>query len=161
DSPDLVRLSQALAQVGFEVYVPDLAEMKKQHLRPEESESVKAVFQWIGRKAGIACFSYGCGPALIAGMAPEINKDVRFMIAFGGYFDIREALEFVVTGPESPLAYAKWVYLAANTDLIRDENDRRVLREIADARLSSPAKDVVFEGSLSAEARALLDVFLA
>ena len=34
DSLDLVRVSEGLAQAGYEVYVPDLAEMKKQHLRP-------------------------------------------------------------------------------------------------------------------------------
>ena len=52
NSLDLVRVSEGLAQAGYEVYVPDLAEMKKQHLRPEDAVSVKTVFQSIGRNAG-------------------------------------------------------------------------------------------------------------
>jgi hypothetical protein len=118
NSLDLVRISEALAQVGFEVYVPDLADMRRLRLRPEESLNIKSVFQFIGRDAGIACFSYGCGPALVAAANPEIRNRVRFAFAFGGYYDVREALEFVVTGPEAPAAYGKWAYLNANPDLI-------------------------------------------
>src|SRR2546421_11054699 len=134
NSLDLVRISEALAQTGYAVYVPDFAEMKKVHLRPEEAINIKTVFQSIGREAGIACFSYGCGPALVAAADPDIRDRVRFAVAFGGYFDIREALEHLITGPESPITYLKWVYLAANSDLIPDENDQRRLRMFAEAR---------------------------
>jgi pimeloyl-ACP methyl ester carboxylesterase len=133
NSLDLVRISEALAQAGYAVYVPDFAEMKKVHLRPEEAGNIKAIFQSIGRKAGIACFSYGCGPALVAAADPEIRDRVRFAIAFGGYFDIREALEYVITGPESDIGYLKWVYLRANTDLVENENDQRALLKIFSA----------------------------
>src|SRR5213593_3783790 len=33
DNVDLIRVSEGLAQAGYEVYVPDLVEMKRQHLR--------------------------------------------------------------------------------------------------------------------------------
>ncbi len=159
DSLDLVRVSEGLAQAGYEVYVPDLAEMKKQHLRPEDAMSVKTVFQSIGRNAGIGCFSYGCGPALIAAMNPDIRRQVRFVIGFGGYFDIRETLEFVVTGPETPLAYSKWVYLAANSDLAVDETSRRRIREIAEKRAAGLPVEPGIEENLAADARSLLEVF--
>src|SRR5579862_1280629 len=58
NSLDLVRISEALAQVGYAVYVPDFTEMKHLHLRAEEAGNIKTVFQAIGRNAGIACFSY-------------------------------------------------------------------------------------------------------
>jgi pimeloyl-ACP methyl ester carboxylesterase len=161
DSLDLVRVSEGLAQAGYEVYVPDLAEMKKQHLRPEEAASIKTVFQSIGRNAGIACFSYGCGPALIAAMDPEIRAQIRFVIDFGGYFDIRETLEFVVTGPETPLAYNKWVYLAANSDFAADETSRRRIREIAEKRLAGLPLEPGIDENLPADARSLLEVFSA
>ena len=103
NSLDLVRISEALAQAGYAVYVPDFAEMKKQHLRPEEAGKIKAVFHSIGRDAAIACFSYGCGPALVAAADPEIRNRVRFAVAFGGYYDIRETLEYVITGAQSLL----------------------------------------------------------
>jgi pimeloyl-ACP methyl ester carboxylesterase len=160
NSLDLVRISQALAQVGFRVYVPDLVEMKRQHLDPEESRHVKSAFQFIGKDAGIACFSYGCGPAMIAAADSDIRNHVRFALAFGGYFDSRETLEFVVTGPESPIAYLKWVYLGANSDLVGDEQDRARLRTIAEHHGERPIEPDL-AGSLSPEGKALLDVFLA
>jgi hypothetical protein len=155
NSLDLVRISEALAQVGYQVFVPDLAEMKRQHLQPEEALHIKSAFEFIGKDAGIACFSYGCGPALIAAADPEISQHVRFALAFGGYFDIREALEFLITGPESPIAYLKWVYLKANCDVIANEEDRARLRKIAD--------DQGGDGSeiTSTEGKALLQIFTA
>ncbi len=154
NSLDLVRISEALAQVGYVVYVPDFVEMKRLHIRAEEAGNIKTVFKAIGRDAGVACFSYGCGPALVAASDPEIQNHVRFSIAFGGYFDIREALEHVVTGPETPTAYLKWAYLAANSDLVTDETDQSRVRKIAET-LGASKED------LSPVARSLLDVFSA
>ena len=161
DNLDLVRISQGLAQAGYEVYVPDLADMKKQHLRPEEAGSVKTIFQFIGRNAAIACFSYGCGPALIAATSPEIRDKVRYAVDFGGYYDIREMLEYVVTGPETPAAYSKWIYLAANSDLAGDENGQEQIKKIAIARAAGLPKDLVLEENLSPGARTLLQIFTA
>ena len=154
NSVDLVRISEALAQAGFAVYVPDFAEMKKQHLLPEEAANIKTVFRSIGRDAAIACFSYGCGPALVAAADPEIRDRVRVAVAFGGYYDLRETLEYVITGPESPIAYLKWVYLGANSDLVADESDRQQLRRLALDRGGTI-------GNLSPDAQALLRVFFA
>jgi pimeloyl-ACP methyl ester carboxylesterase len=130
NSLDLVRLSEGFAQAGFEVFVPDLADMRKLRLRPEEAVNIESVFHFIGRDAGIACFSYGCGPALVAAADPGIRDHVRFTLAFGGYFDVREALEFVVTGPETPGAYGKWAYLNANPDLIDGESGRQRIEKV-------------------------------
>src|SRR5262245_35515107 len=161
NSLDLVRISEALAQVGYRVFVPDFVEMKKVHLQPEEALRIKSTFQFIGQDAGIACFSYGCGPALIAVADPDIRDHVRFALAFGGYFDIREALEFVVTGPGTPIAYLKWVYLENNSDVLRDESDRRSLQTIAAHRRTDNASNEDPTKSLSPGAKALLDVFSA
>jgi pimeloyl-ACP methyl ester carboxylesterase len=154
NSLDLVRISEALAQVGYAVYVPDFVEMKRLHVRAEEAGNIKTVFKAIGRDAGVACFSYGCGPAMIAASDPEIQNHVRFGIAFGGYFDIREALEHVITGPETPTAYLKWAYLAANADLVTDQNDQSRVRKIAETLGESHEE-------LSPDAKSLLDVFSA
>ena len=124
------------------MFVPDLADMKRQHIHPEEAKHIKSAFQFIGRDAAIACFSFGCGPAMVAASDLDIRSHVRFAVVFGGYFDIREALEFLVTGPESPIAYLKWVYLAANSDLAADEGDQSRLQVIAKHRLGqAPSED--------------------
>src|SRR4030095_16411252 len=161
NSLDLVRISDALAQVGYQVFVPDFIEMKRQHLRPEEAAHIKSAFQFIAKDAAIACFSYGCGPALIAAADPDIRGHVRYALAFGGYCEIREALEFVVTGPESPIAYLKWVYLGANSDLVTDESDRTRLRTIAEHGRTDDVMESDTAEKLSPEAKALLAVFLA
>src|SRR5689334_4698204 len=49
NSLDLVRISEALAQVGYRVFVPDFVEMKKVHLQPEEALRIKSTFQFIGQ----------------------------------------------------------------------------------------------------------------
>jgi hypothetical protein len=161
NSLDLIRVSEGLSQSGYEVFVPDLVNLKKQHLRTEDVTSVRSVFQFIGRNAAIACFSYGCGPALIAASHPAIRDKVRFVVAFGGYYDIREALEFTVTGPETPIAYSKWVYLAANADLLRAEDEQDRIRTIAQNRLAGRLPDSKDEENLSEEAVGLLRIFAA
>jgi pimeloyl-ACP methyl ester carboxylesterase len=161
NSLDLIRVSEGLAQIGYEVFVPDLAHLKKQHLRPEDAASVRSVFQFIGRNAGIACFSYGCGPALIAASHADIRDKVRFAVDFGGYYDIRELLEFTVTEPENAIAYSKWVYLAANSDLLSDKTEQDRVRLIAEKRLAGRSSDSRDEANLSAEAAGLLSIFSA
>src|SRR5262249_21645386 len=84
---------------------------------------------------------------------PEIRDRVRVAVAFGGYYDLRETLEYVITGPESPIAYLKWVYLGANSDLVADEGDRQQLRKFALDRGATI-------GELSPDAQALLGIFL-
>jgi len=154
NSLDLVRISEALAQTGYSVYVPDFAEMKRLHLMAEEAGHIKTVFRAIGRQAGIACFSYGCGPTLVAAADPEIRDKVRFAVAFGGYFDIREALEHVITGPAQSIGYLKWAYLRANSDLAQDESDQHKLQKIAETEGASPE-------TLSPDGQALLGIFSA
>jgi hypothetical protein len=161
NSLDLIRISEGLAQSGYEVFVPDLAHLKKQHLRPEDAAGVKSVFQFIGRDAGIACFSYGCGPALIAASHAEIRDKVRFAVDFGGYYDIRKLLEFTVIEPENPIAYSKWVYLAANSDLLSEKTEQERVRQIAQERLAGRASNAKDEQNLSPEARGLLSIFTA
>src|ERR1051326_1715008 len=107
NSLDLVRISEALAQTGYAVYVPDFVDMKRLHLRAEEAANIKTVFLASGRDAEMACFSYGCGPTLFAAADPDIRERVRFAVAFGGYFDIREALEHVITGPPQSIGDRK------------------------------------------------------
>jgi len=161
NSLDLMRISEALAQVGYQVFVPDLIAMKRLHLVPDEVVRIKSVFQFIGKDAGIACFSYGCGPALIAAADVDIRAHVRFAIAFGGYFDVRETLEFVITGPETPTAYLKWYYLEANADVALEESDRSRLKRIAElSRWKHPIGADIVDG-LTPEGKALLRIFHA
>jgi pimeloyl-ACP methyl ester carboxylesterase len=160
DSVDLKRISAALAQTGYKVFVPDLVEMKHQHLDPEETTRIKSIFKFIGADAALACFSYGCGPALIAAADPELRDHVRYALAFGGYYDIRETLESVVTNPKSDIVYWKWVFVGANVDLIAAESDRSLLKEIA-ARRAGGKDDGGLSAQLSPQGKAMVGIFAA
>jgi fermentation-respiration switch protein FrsA (DUF1100 family) len=76
------------------------------------------------------------------------------VVAFGGYFDIREALEHVIAGPPQSIGYLKWAYLAANSDLVRNQDDQVRLQRIAETQGGSPE-------NLSPDGQALLRIFFA
>jgi hypothetical protein len=97
---------------------------------------------------------------LIAASRPEIRENVSFVVIFGGYFDLTETLRCIVIGRSSPLAYSKWTYMAANSDLLENERDRQIIRAIADERVKLSAEEwTVSGGGLNVEARALLALF--
>src|SRR5262249_14967683 len=59
------------------------------------------------------------------------------------------------------IAYLKWVYLGANSDLVADETDRVRLRTIAEHRRGEKSLEADAPEKLSPEAKALLDIFSA
>jgi hypothetical protein len=70
-------------------------------------------------------------------------------------------LEFTVAGPETPIAYAKWVYLAANVDLLSDIDDQEQVRDLAERQLNGETIEWKSEESLSTDARRIVAVFSA
>lgn len=159
DSPDVRLAAEAFAGSGFRVVVPDFARLRRQNVTPEDIDDVVSAFRSAGADGGIVCASYGCGPALIAATRPEIRDRVRFVAAFGAYFDLTNALRFIVTSPTSPLAYSKWVYMSGNADLV-DVEDRQALLAIAGERQHRPPEEWTLSGEgLGPPARAMLRLF--
>jgi hypothetical protein len=134
DSPELRTLAEMLAEAGFRVFVPEMVRMTHQNVTPQDIDDVSVVFRSLQSDAGLLCASYGCGPALIAASRPDIREKVRFIVTYGAYFDFTDTLRFIITAPSSPLAYSKWVYMAANADLIHDNRERMSLIAIAKER---------------------------
>jgi hypothetical protein len=152
-------VAEALAGSGFRVVVPQFVRLTHQNVTPADVDDVTELFRSLDEDAGIICASYGCGPALIAASRPEIRDRVRFVLTFGAYYDLTETLRFVVIGPESPLAYSKWLYMVANADLLGSE-DRSELSLIAAERMRETAENWhLFGEGLSPNARALLSLF--
>jgi hypothetical protein len=138
-SSEVRAVAEGLAGSGFRVLVPELVRMTHQNVTPQDIDDVVSVFSSLQTNGGIACASYGCGPALIAASRPEIRNNIRFVMTFGAYFDLTETLRFIITSPPTPLAYSKWIYMAANLDLLHDEKDRMSLLAIANERTSVPS----------------------
>jgi len=160
DSHDLKPVAHVLAGSGFRVVVPNFARLTKQNVTPEDVDDIALAFQSLGRDGGVICASYGCGPALIAASRPSIRDHVKFVLTFGAYYDLTDTLRFIVTSPYSPLTYSKWLYMAANSDLLADEADRREIRAISEERLRLPSQDWVRLGSgLSRHGQALLSLY--
>jgi hypothetical protein len=115
--------------------------MSHQNVTPQDIDDLSLVFKSAVSDGGIICASYGCGPALIAASRQDIRDRVRFIVTFGAYFDFMRTLQFIVTSPPSPMAYSKWVYMAANLDLVADDIDRMSLSAIADEREKLPPEE--------------------
>jgi dipeptidyl aminopeptidase/acylaminoacyl peptidase len=87
--PEIVRLARLLAQRRQLVVVPQVAGLADFVLSGTEVEDIAAVLRDVaarGHPVGIAGFSFGAGPALLA--AAEV-PDVRVAGSFGGYADRR------------------------------------------------------------------------
>ena len=79
---------------------------------------------------GIAGFSFGAGPALLA--AAEV-PGLRVAGTFGGYADLRRVIAYITTGVHSfggrryaqrPEEYNRWKLLALLTGFLENERDR-------------------------------------
>jgi dienelactone hydrolase len=151
DDPRLKRLATILCQAGFVVMVPDLKGMKAFRIAPSDVDEIRAAFSYfISRpevrtdSCGLFGFSYGAGPTIIAACRPEIREKVRFIVSFGGYYDLKNVLSFIATGHfefggkryfRKPQEYGKWVFLANNLDWVESPGDRAVLKEILKIKL--------------------------
>jgi len=160
DSAEIKPIAQAFAGSGFRVIVPDLARLRRQTVSPADIDDIVGIVRSFSEPVGIVCASYGCGPALIAAARREIRDRVRFVVTFGGYFDLRETLRSIVTSPPNPWAYSKWLYMSANADVISDAHDRGLLRQISAERQKQTGEKVLADGNgLGPQARALLALF--
>jgi pimeloyl-ACP methyl ester carboxylesterase len=137
ESQDIRSVAETFAGRGFRVIVPQFDRLTHQNVSPADIDDIERVLNSIDANPGILCVSYGCGPALIAASRPGVRDRVRFIATFGAYYDLTDTLRFIVTSPESPLAYSKWLYMAANSDLLANADDRGAVLALADKRLET------------------------
>ncbi|MDH7500405.1 MAG: hypothetical protein QHH30_08475, partial [candidate division NC10 bacterium] len=138
--------AEILCRAGFTVLVPDFLGFKSLRLRPSDIQEIADSFLYLSSRPdlvrpdrlGIAGFSYGAGPALIAACDPRLRRKVDFLISFGGYYDLLNIVQFVTTGHYSyrgqsfyrtPNDYTRWIFLHYNLDLLSRGLDRELLQE--------------------------------
>jgi hypothetical protein len=148
--PELVRLARLLSRHGQLVLVPQLEGLAAFRLGGREVEEIEAAVRYLrgsGHRAGIAGFSFGAGPALLAAVR---QPDLRLAGSFGGYADLRNVIEFVTTGVHRfggqrytarQEEYNRWKLLALLAAFAEEARDRALLGEIAERKLANPAAD--------------------
>lgn len=180
DDPRLVALARTLARLGFLVMVPDLEGLRRLQVRASDVREVADAIRYLSSALpprlrghmGIAGFSYGAGPVLLAALEPDVRDRVRFVLALGGYHNLRTIVAYFTTGYYrdpltgawrylEPNPYAAWVFALSNADLLERPADRERLREHlrALAEQGGALTPRPLEG-LGADAQALQDLLL-
>ena len=168
--PRICWAAQILCRAGFAVLVPDFSGFKSLRLRPSDIREIADSFLYLASRGqlvqrdrvGIAGFSYGAGPTLIAGCDPSIRHQVDFLISFGGYYDLRNIIQFATTGHHAyqgesfhrpPNDYTRWIFLRYNLDLLTHDQDRKILERLAGGKGKNEEADLLRR--LSPEGRAV------
>jgi hypothetical protein len=164
--PDLARLAFLLARRERIVLVPQLDGLAAFRLSGRETAEVRAALDYLvrlgHRPLGLAGFSFGAGPALLA--AVEV-QEIAMTASFGGYADLRHVVAYLTTGihefagerlTQPPEEYNRWKLLAVLAAFVADERDRRALDAIAERRLHDPGADTgALEAGLGPGARSV------
>ena len=115
-------------------------------------------------------FSYGAGPMLIAAADPRLERRLKFVVSFGGYYDLVQVIKFVTTGYyqygeekgyTKPSDYTRWIFLRYNLDLLRDPVDQAILARLAGTRdLENPGESPVLPSDLTPEGRSVYNLLV-
>ncbi|MGH7771469.1 MAG: alpha/beta hydrolase family protein [Candidatus Binatia bacterium] len=178
DDPRLIRFAHSLARSGFIVLVPELKGLKSFRILLSDIDDIVASFRHLAslkeiverQRMGLLGFSYGAGPTLIASADPSIRHQVKFLVSFGGYYDLINVIRFITTGYYDygdekgflqPEPYGKWVFFMNNLDYVESENDRRILKEVLEKEEKKKKEEVTpLLGSLTPGGRRLYELLI-
>jgi dipeptidyl aminopeptidase/acylaminoacyl peptidase len=168
--PELVRLARLLARHGCLVLAPQFNGLAAFRLSGHEIAEIRAGLHALAARSpsvGIAGFSFGAGPALLA--AAEMPS-LALTASFGGYADLRDVVIYVTTGQHEfggrhyqrrPEEYNRWKLLALLAGFVENERDHQSLDRLATRRLADPGDDTsALEAQLGPEGRAMFALVL-
>ena len=151
----VVAVANTLARLDFAVLVPDMHGVRQYRMRSSDVREVADSFAWLASRPalappghlGIAGFSYGAGPVLLAALQPDIRDRVRFVLAVGGYYSLENVVTYLTTGyyrvdqPAatavsdagrlSPHPYSEAAFIRSNLELLERSVDRGFFRDYA------------------------------
>jgi dienelactone hydrolase len=97
--PQVVRLADSLARLGYVVLVPQLPGLRAGELTVKDVEILVSAFEWLSlqpevdpERIGFGGFCVGSSLALLAAEDPRINQRVALVNVFGGYYDLMSLL---------------------------------------------------------------------
>jgi acetyl esterase/lipase len=176
DNEQLVAFAAMLARLEFAVLTPEMSGYRDLRIGPQHVREVADAFRYLsereewspGGRAGIGAFSYAAGPALLAALEDDIGDRVRFVLAVGGYHDLRAATCFLATGyfedngvqrRLEPGEYGKLVFIRSAQEHVRNPKDRALLEAMVSARLRDPTADLsTLAAGLGPEGRSIYRV---
>jgi pimeloyl-ACP methyl ester carboxylesterase len=158
DNESLVAFAMTLARARFAVLTPALSGQRELKVQPAHGREVADAFRYLVERedfsphgrAGIAAFSYGVGPAVLAALEDDVRARVRFVLGVGGYHDIRASIRFFTTdyfedngAPRylKPDDYGKLVFIKSVLDQIKSRDYRVTFDAMVSARLKGPSAD--------------------
>ncbi len=172
----IVWVADLLARAGFVVLTPDFTGFKSLTLRASDIDEIVASAAFLGGQmpgarpdtVGVVAFSYGAGPAVVAAADPAARDRLRFVVSFGGYYDLANVITFVTTGRYeyrgeqgqlAPNPYNRWIFLKYNLDLLNDPLDRAILGQITRHKVERPQGEAgPLAANLTPEGRAIYDL---
>ncbi len=171
----LVALARTLARVNFMVLIPDVPGFRAYRMGSEDVEVLVAAVQALGvapemqprLPIGIGAFSFAVGPALIAALDARVAERVDFIVAVGGYQDLRRLITYYTTGAhrddrDTPTPYdrGKWIFALGVSEKLPDTSDRLAIQAVARRAIYGNAdeSDVPAPASLSPGGAALLEL---
>lgn len=146
NDPRLVALARTLARVNFLVLIPDIPGFRAYRMSIEDVEVLVAAVQTLDVVAqmqprlpiGIGAFSFAAGPALIAALDARVAERVDFVVAVGGYQDLRRLIAYYTSGAhrddeDTPTPYdkGKWVFALGVSEKLPNAFDRLAIQTMA------------------------------
>ena len=134
--PRLQELCRRLARAGFVVMAPEFDEMRHYRLGLGDTAALERAVDTVAAhpdvdaaRVCVAAFSFGAAPALIALSHEPLKSRVAAAMVFGGFFDLRRAFDYVLTGGYRLDGVAqravlptedddRWKFLRANLDVL-------------------------------------------
>jgi len=180
DDPRLVALAQTLARLRFAVFVPDLKGLRQLRVRASDVREVADGFRYLVSRTdlvppdrvGIAGFSYGAGPVLLAALEPDIRDQTKFIVTLGGFYDAQRITTYFTTGYyreettgewrylEQSL-YGVWVFAQSYVDLVTRAEDReRLTRYIDELAAERRIANMKVLPGLAPDAQALQELLI-
>lgn len=150
--PRLEALCRRLARLGWIVMTPEFAQMKRFQLGLDDTEDLETSLLALRRRddvdpahIGVLAFSFGAAPMLIGLSRDPVRSLVSFGLVFGGYFDLRTTMKYVLTGAYDNEGHSgrvalpdhnddRWRFLAGNVNLIPESVTRHRFIALVDAQ---------------------------
>ena len=175
NDPRLVAVARTLARVDFMVLIPDIPGFRAYRMGSEDLEVLVVAIQALAQAPemsprvpiGIGAFSFAVGPALIAALDTRVAERVDYVVAVGGYQDLRRLISYYTTGAhrddrDTPTAYdkGKWIFALGVSEKLTDTSDRLAIQAVARRAIYADASgaDAPLPAGLSPGGAALLEL---